>query len=92
MLNMAPTDFPSALAFAIQAAGGISAAAKACDRSYQALNKWRLAARLPRTDYTGETDYAERLSKAAELRGYLFDSDWLKAQCLPVHKISSVCG
>lgn len=85
---MTPSDFPNALAFAIHAAGGMSAAATACGRSCQALNKWRLAACLPRTDYTGETEYAERLSIAAEKRGYFFDPAWLKAQSSPLHKTS----
>ena len=46
MLN--PSDFPNAIAFAFEAVGGIGAAAKVCDRSYQALNKWRLAAKIGR--------------------------------------------
>lgn len=80
---MGPLDFPNALAFAFHAAGGIGAAAKACGRSYQALNKWRQCACLPRTDYTGETDYAERLSKAARARGYSLDANWLRAESSP---------
>lgn len=36
-----PADFPNAIAFAFEAVGGIGAAAKVCDRSYQALNKCR---------------------------------------------------
>jgi len=72
-----PADFPSAIAFAFEAVGGIGAAAKVCDRSYQALNKWRLASCLPRTDYTGETHYAELLSIAAARKGNPFDSAWL---------------
>lgn len=75
MLN--PKDFPSAVAFAFEAAGGIGAAAKACGRSYQALNKWRLAASIPRTDYTGETSYAKQLADAALKNGAPFDADWL---------------
>ena len=66
-----PADFPNAIAFAFEAVGGIGAAAKVCDRSYQALNKWRLAASLPRTDYTGETHYAKLLATAAEQRATL---------------------
>ena len=81
---MTPYEFPSAIAFAFQAAGGISAAAKACERTYQALNKWRQSACLPRTDYTGETNYAERLSEAAKDRGYPFDPAWLKEESSPL--------
>ncbi len=72
-----PADFPSAIAFAFEAAGGIGAAAKACNRSSQALNKWRQAACLPRTDYTGETRYAELLAIAATRKGNAFQASWL---------------
>ena len=72
-----PADFPSAIAFAFEAVGGIGAAAKVCERSYQALNKWRLAASLPRTDYTGETQYASLLATAAKKKGNAFEAAWL---------------
>ncbi|BCX67949.1 hypothetical protein [Pseudomonas izuensis] len=72
-----PADFPNAIAFAFEAVGGIGAAAKICDRSYQALNKWRQAACLPRTDYTGETQYAALLATAAKQKGNVFEADWL---------------
>lgn len=72
-----PADFPSAIAFAFEAVGGIGTAAKVCNRSYQALNKWRQAGCLPRTDYTGETKYAELLTTAAQLKGNVFDTAWL---------------
>lgn len=75
MLN--PADFPNAIAFAFEAVGGIGAAAKVCERSYQALNKWRLAASLPRTDYTGETQYAALLAAAAKQKGNVFQAEWL---------------
>lgn len=74
---MDPADFPNAIAFAFEAAGGIGAAAKACNRSCQALNRWRQAAYLPRTDYTGETRYAELLAAAATQRGNAFQASWL---------------
>lgn len=72
-----PEDLPNPIAYAFEAAGGIGAAAKACGRSYQALNKWRLASALPRTDYTGETTYAKQLADAALKNGAPFDADWL---------------
>ena len=72
-----PADFPNAIAYAFEAVGGIGAAAKVCERSYQALNKWRLAASLPRTDYTGETRYATLLANAAEQQGNSFEATWL---------------
>lgn len=86
MLN--PADFPNAIAFAFEAVGGIGAAAKVCKRSYQALNKWRLAACLPRTDYTGETRYAELLATAAQKKGHSFEAAWLLEACSP-HKAAA---
>lgn len=72
-----PADFPNAIAFAFEAVGGIGAAAKICNRSYQALYKWRQAACLPRTEYTGETKYAVLLAAAGGKRGNLFEATWL---------------
>ena len=86
MLN--PADFPNAIAFAFEAVGGIGAAAKVCGRSYQALNKWRLAACLPRTDYTGETRYAELLATAAQKKGQYFEAAWLLEASSP-HKAAA---
>ena len=86
MLN--PADFPNAIAFAFEAVGGIGAAAKVCERSYQALNKWRLAACLPRTDYTGETRYAELLATAAQKNGHSFKAAWLLEASSP-HKAAA---
>lgn len=31
-------------------------------RTHQAIRKWQRAGRLPRTEWTGETQYAERIS------------------------------
>ena len=77
------TDFQNAIAFAFEAVGGIGAAAKACGRSYQALNKWRLAGCLRRTDYTGETNYAECLAIAAKQNGNPFEASWLLEAAAP---------
>lgn len=82
---LSPDDFPSAIAFAFEAVGGIGSAAKICKRSYQALNKWRLAASLPRTEYTGETQYAALLASEAQKRGILLDASWLLEASAP-HK------
>jgi len=43
---------------------GLGKLAAACGVSYQALRKWEKAGRLPRTDWTGETDYAEAIEQA----------------------------
>ncbi|MFN3766812.1 MAG: hypothetical protein ACK4TD_00445 [Ectopseudomonas guguanensis] len=76
-------DFPNAVAFAFEAAGGIGAAAKVCGRSYQALNKWRQAGVLPRTEYTGETRYAELLAKRAAELGNAFSPEVLLQAAAP---------
>lgn len=47
-------------------AGGIEAAAKACGISSRALYKWASRNSLPRTEYTGETNYSEVLAGLAE--------------------------
>lgn len=43
---------------------GLQSLAEACGISYQAVKKWEKAGRLPRTDWTGETNYAEIIEKA----------------------------
>lgn len=83
MLN--PADFPNAISYAFEAVGGIGNAAKICGRSYQALNKWRQASCLPRTDYTGETRYAQLLATAAMQNGHSFEAAWLLEASSP-HK------
>ena len=43
---------------------GLQPVAKAVGKSYQAVKKWELAGCLPRTEWTGETSYAKKISKA----------------------------
>lgn len=45
---------------------GLRALAKACNVSPQAIYKWQAKGRLPRTDWTGETDYASRIEEATK--------------------------
>ena len=45
---------------------GLSKVAVACQRSPSTVHKWKTRNRLPRTEWTGETAYAERI---AELHG-----------------------
>jgi hypothetical protein len=59
---------------AINSAGGPTCAATACGVSPRAVHKWLSSGRLPRTEYTGETRYAETL---AELSGGQFDGSEL---------------
>lgn len=49
---------------------GISRAARLCGVSDKAVRKWMEAGRLPRTEATGETDYARRLAKAQRMISY----------------------
>lgn len=41
---------------------GLSQTAEAVGVSYQAVRKWEANGRLPRTDFTGETNYAEKMA------------------------------
>ena len=50
---------------AVVCVGGVSAAARLCGVSSRAINKWIAAGKLPRTDFTGETRYAERLASGS---------------------------
>lgn len=43
---------------------GLAVLARACDVSYQAVQKWNLKGRLPRSEWTGETNYASRIEEA----------------------------
>ncbi|UQY33570.1 helix-turn-helix domain-containing protein [Pseudomonas fulva] len=73
----------SAIADAVTAAGGPVSAAKACGISRQAVDKWLANECLPRTDYTGETNYAQVLAHAAEQRGEGFAVEWLRDNARP---------
>ena len=52
------------LARAIDLLGGFSAVGRIVDRSPRAVRKWRDDG-LPRTEWTGETNYAEQFEKAS---------------------------
>lgn len=59
--------------------GKVPAAAEACGVSVRAVYKWIDRGLLPRTEYTGETDYAYRLAAAS---GGAFSGDWLKSEVI----------
>lgn len=73
----------SAVSIAVEFAGGPIASAKACGIRRQAVDKWLAKGALPRTEYTGETDYAVRLAAAAAERGNPFEASWLLAEAAP---------
>ena len=43
---------------------GLSTMAKVLGVTYPAIRKWEAAGRLPRTEWTGETDYAAKIESA----------------------------
>lgn len=67
----------------IEDAGGVSGVAAACKVSPRAVYKWLAAESLPRTEYTGETDYAKRISDLATSKGKPFEADWLLGEAHP---------
>jgi hypothetical protein len=73
----------SAIKEAVKCVGGAKAAAKACGVSVRAVYKWIAADALPRTEYTGETNYVAQLSEAAAKQGKPFDFNRLKAVAAP---------
>lgn len=50
---------------AIESVGGVNGAATICGVSPRAVYKWLKRNSLPRTDYTGETNYADALASRA---------------------------
>ncbi|MEZ2746331.1 hypothetical protein ACBQ16_14135 [Halopseudomonas bauzanensis] len=70
----------TALKHAIKEAGGPAKAAEVCGISSRAIYKWLASGHLPRTEYTGETDYAQRLANASK---GAFTADWLLEKASP---------
>ncbi|MFI8372708.1 hypothetical protein ACIGCH_01190 [Pseudomonas helleri] len=67
----------------IDAAGGVPVVALACGKTPRAIYKWLVADALPRTEYTGETKYVEKISELAALNGKPFESAWLLSEAQP---------
>jgi len=67
----------------IDDAGGVPVVALACGKSPRAVYKWLAADCLPRTEYTGETRYAERIAALAAANGKPFEPCWLLAEAHP---------
>lgn len=75
----------SALKESIAKIGGVPKAAAVCEVSQRAIYKWLAAESLPRTDYTGETNYAKRLADASDGR---FTAEWLLAEATPKKSVA----
>jgi hypothetical protein len=58
-------NFEAAIKEAIEVSGSPGAIAEICGLgTYQAVNKWVIAGRMPRTEWTGETNYVEKIFQA----------------------------
>ncbi|MGD9698472.1 hypothetical protein [Acinetobacter sp.] len=69
------------LARVVRAVGGQVKAGDSCGVSAAIVGRWIRQKHLPRTEYTGETSYAEALAKASQGR---FSKEWILAECNPV--------
>tara|TARA_R110002049_G_scaffold282589_2_gene462424 strand:- start:5289 stop:5516 length:228 start_codon:yes stop_codon:yes gene_type:complete len=50
------------LTIAFKKVGGAQVVAEVCGKSVRAVYKWLDKGKLPRTEYTGETTYAQKIS------------------------------
>jgi hypothetical protein len=73
----------TALKKAIADAGGVFAVSIACEKTPRAVYKWLASGCLPRTEYTGETRYAEKISELAKAKGKPFKAKQLLADTAP---------
>lgn len=73
----------SSIEEAVQLVGGVSACARVCGISPPAVRKWIRRGRLPRTEYTGETQHAHRMAAASD---GAFTAEWLLAHAGPASK------
>jgi len=74
------SDQETSLNMAIRLLGGERQAASICGKTVQAIRKWLARGVLPRTEYTGETHYAELLAAASN---GAFTAEWLREHARP---------
>lgn len=65
----------------VKAVGGQVKAGDVCGVSAAMVGKWIKRRCLPRTEYTGETDYAEKLATASN---GAFSKDWILEYAHPL--------
>ena len=61
--------------------GSYSAIARVCQVTPATVNKWKRLGKFPRTEYTGETTYAQQISRASS--GKLLVSQLLQQRIAP---------
>ncbi|MBT11859.1 MAG: hypothetical protein CMI02_07480 [Oceanospirillaceae bacterium] len=62
---------------AVRRAGGAPAVAKACGKTPRAIYKWLANGTLPRTDFTGETNYADVMAELSSAGAEPYTSEEL---------------
>ena len=70
------------LASVVRKIGGQVKTGEACGVTAAVVGRWIKQQHLPRTDYTGETDYAGVLAEAS---GFLFSRDEILRECNPAN-------
>lgn len=78
--NSDQLEINNPIKYAFQKVGGRTRAALLLGRSYMAMSKMEKRGVLPRTEYTGETNYAETLAEHCD---GAFTAEWLKERAKP---------
>jgi len=84
---------PNPLVSVVSFLGGYEASGRICGRTGKAVWKWCKQGRLPRTEWTGETDYAAKLVAASNgyvTRDQLLDRVPVGTTCAPEFTVAQV--